>query len=208
MSFLGSRCLRNALPCSLRFLFSLPNQGVWILHFVCWKQLGPYVRSGRCTSWLSLCPSQLSLLCMCQLDGVWPAAYTKVWAGLVYTAFHSQLSLVPCYSLATLNLFLTLRLVVPMSSTPSFGQRFLRLLSSSPGCPRTQPPASQLLLFMCSLASLEHVESVPHSFSINSHFSDATASFTWTRLSVRHLQHQQFSMKICLQWSHFPFFFF
>lgn len=35
-----------------------------------------------CTSWLSLCPSQLSLLCMCQLDVcfhlcVWPAAYTE-----------------------------------------------------------------------------------------------------------------------------------
>lgn len=55
--------------------------------------------------------------------------------------------------------------------------------------PGTQPPASQLRLFMCSPAPLEHVESVCHSFYINRPCSDPTASFTRTRLSVRHLQH-------------------
>lgn len=71
------------------FLFGLPNQNAWILLFVFWEQLGLYMTNELCTSWLSLCPSQLSLLCMCQLDVcfhlcVLPAAYTKPWARLAY----------------------------------------------------------------------------------------------------------------------------
>lgn len=157
---LGSQYLRDALPCDL-FLFGLPNQEVWILHFVCWEQLRSYVRNGLCTSWLSLCPSQLSLFCMCQLDGVclhlcvWPAAYTEVWAGLAYTASHFQLVLVPRYSLAMLNSVLTLYLVVPVPVTPPLVTSSCDFHRPGQGA-RDTPPASQLLLFVCSPAPLQH----------------------------------------------------
>lgn len=193
---LGSQYLRDALPCDL-FLFGLPNQEVWILHFVCWEQLRPYVRSGLCTSWLSLCPSQLSLLCMCQLDGVclhlcvWPAAYTEVWAGLAYTASHFQLVLVPRYSLAMLKSVLTLYLVVPVPVTPPLVTSSYDFRGPVQGA-RCTPPASQLLLFVCSpVPSSTGVHS--SFFYISSQLSDSTASFTWTTLSVRHLRREHSS---------------
>lgn len=139
------------------------------------------MRSGLCTSWLSLCPSQLSLLCMCQLDGVclhlcvWPAAYTEVWAGLAYTTSHFQLVLVPRYSSAMLNSVLNLYLVVPVPLTPPLVSSSYDFHGPVQGAQYT-PPASQLLLFRCSPASFEHMESIHHSSYISGQFSDSTPS--------------------------------
>lgn len=128
---------------------------------------------------------------MCQLDGVclhlcvWPTTYTKVWAGLAYTAFHFPVVISVVLFFGHIEISLDPLLGDANAWDPSFAALPTTSIVQL-RVPGTQPPASHG--FAGRVQSCAFQACGIYSFILyQQSLSDPTASFTWTRLSVRHL---------------------